>query len=71
MAIHAVKKGDETNEKLSQRFKKYVQKAGILQRTRERRYLNPPRTRREQRLRALHRERLRAEKRKTQFYSNM
>ncbi len=71
MAIYAVKKGDETNEKLIQRFKKYVQKSRLVQRVRDARYHSPPRTRREQRLRALHRSQMRAMKKKTQFYSNM
>jgi ribosomal protein S21 len=71
MAIYAVRKGNETNERLMQRFKKYAQQSGIQQRTRNARFFKSPYTKREQRLRALHREKMRAMKRKQQFYSNM
>ena len=71
MAIYAVKKGEETNERLMQRFKKYVQQSGISQKIRSRRFFKSPYTKREQRLRALHKEEMRAQKRKQQFYSNM
>lgn len=71
MAIYAIKKGEETNDRLQQRFKKQVQKSGILKILRERSTFNRTRTRRLQRLRALKREEFRAQSRKRQFYSNM
>ncbi len=71
MAIHAHKHGDESNDSLMQRFKKQVQKSGMIKilRTRSVRQKKP--TRRLMRLRALKREEYRAEKKKSQFYSNM
>lgn len=71
MAIYAIKKGEETNDRLQQRFKKQVQKSGILKLMRERSTFRRKRTRRLQRLRALKREEFRAQNRKKQFYSNM
>ena len=71
MAIHAHKHGDESNDSLMQRFKKQVQKSGMVKilRTRSVRQKKP--TRRLMRLRALKREEYRAAKKKSQFYSNM
>ncbi|OGJ55975.1 30S ribosomal protein S21 [Candidatus Peribacteria bacterium RIFCSPHIGHO2_02_FULL_52_16] len=71
MAIHAHKKGDESNDRLQQRFKKQVQKSGLLKMLRERNVYKHPLTRRLQRLRALKREGYRAANKKKQFYSNM
>ncbi|TSC58542.1 MAG: hypothetical protein Greene041619_552 [Candidatus Peregrinibacteria bacterium Greene0416_19] len=71
MAIHAHKKGEESNDRLQQRFKKQVQKTGILKLLRERSSYKHPLTRRLQRMRALKREKYRAENKKKQFYSNM
>jgi len=71
MAIHAHKKGDESNDRLQQRFKKQVQKSGLLKLLRERHVYKRPLTRRLQRLRALKREGYRAANKKKQFYSNM
>lgn len=71
MAIYAVKKPDETNDRLQQRFKKQVQKTGLQKLLRDRKAFKKPLTRRKQRQRALKREEYRAQNRKTQFYSNM
>ncbi len=71
MAIHAHKHGDESNDSLMQRFKKQVQKSGLVKVLRERSVRRKKPTRRLMRLRALKREEYRVEKKKTQFYSNM
>ena len=71
MAIYAIKKGDESSDRLQQRFKKQVQKTGLLKLLRERRTYKKPLTRRLQRKRALLREQHRSQNRKKQFYSNM
>lgn len=71
MAIYAVKKATETNDALQHRFKKQVQKSGLVKLLRARAVLQRRPNRRAQRLRALHRERLRAENKKKQFYSAM
>lgn len=71
MAIYAVKKTTETNDALQHRFKKQVQKSGLIKLLRSRAVLRRRPNRRAQRLRALHREGLRAESRKKQFYSAM
>ncbi|MBI1812505.1 30S ribosomal protein S21 [Candidatus Peregrinibacteria bacterium] len=71
MAIHAHKKGDESNDRLQQRFKKQVQKTGLLKMLRERSHRKKKPTRRLVRIRALKREGFREENRKKQFYSNM
>jgi ribosomal protein S21 len=54
-----------------QRFKKQVQKSGIVKVLRERSVRRKKPTRRLMRMRALKREEYRVEKKKTQFYSNM
>lgn len=71
MAIHAHKHGDESNDSLMQRFKKQVQKSGMVKVLRERSVRRKKPTRRLMRLRALKREEYRLAKKKTQFYSNM
>lgn len=71
MAIYAVKHGDESNDALQQRFKKQVQKTGLMKLMRERSRLAKKRTRRLVRQRALKREENRTVNRKKQFYSNM
>ena len=71
MAIHAHKHGDESNDRLQQRFKKQVQKTGLMKLLRERSTRKRPLTRRLQRIRALKREEFREQNRKKQFYSNM
>ena len=67
MAIYAMKKGDESSDRLQQRFKKQVQKTGLMKILRERSRHKRPLTRRLQRIRALKREHYRQENRKTQF----
>lgn len=71
MAIYAIKKGDESNDRLQARFKKQVQAARIVPLLRDRRTHKRRLTKRLQRLRALKREEFRAERKKTQYYSNM
>lgn len=71
MAVFAIKKGDESNDRLQSRFKKQVQEARFIKVLRERRTKKRPQTRRLQRIRALKREAFRADNKKTQFYSNM
>lgn len=74
MAIYAIKKGEETNDRLQQRFKKQVQKTNLIKVLRDRKnhkVKNPKRNKRLGRMRALKREGYRLENRKKQFYSNM
>lgn len=74
MAIYAIKKGEETNDRLQQRFKKQVQKTNLIKILRDRKthkVKNPKRNKRLGRIRALKREGFRQENRKRQFYSNM
>ncbi|HVW67281.1 MAG TPA: hypothetical protein VHA78_06185 [Candidatus Peribacteraceae bacterium] len=71
MAIHAHKHGEESNDRLQQRFKQQVQKSGIIKLLRERgNFVRKP-NRRKVRARALMRETYRAANRKKKFYSNM
>ncbi|HLD32026.1 MAG TPA: hypothetical protein VJB10_00375 [Candidatus Peribacteraceae bacterium] len=71
MAIHAHKKGEESNDGLQQRFKRQVQKTGLMKTLRSRTSLSKKPNKRKMRLRALKREEHRAQNRKKQFYSNM
>jgi ribosomal protein S21 len=71
MAIYAIKHGDESSERLQQRFKKQVQRTGLIKKLRERGHHKRKPTRRLQRIRALKREQYRSQNRKQQFYSNM
>ena len=71
MAIYALKHGDESTDRLQQRFKKQVQKSNLIKVLRERKNHKRPKTRRLQRIRALMREGYREENKKKQFYSNM
>ena len=71
MAIYAIKKPDETNDRLQQRFKKQFQKTGIQKILRERKSFKKTLTPRLRRIRALKREEYRSQNRKKQFYSNM
>jgi len=71
MAVHAIKRGDESNERLQSRFKKQFQEARVLKVLRERKTHKRRVTRRLQRIRALKREGFRAANVKNQFYSNM
>lgn len=71
MAIHAHRKGDESNDSLLQRWKKQVQRTGLMKtlRTRSIRVKKP--SKRMVREAALKREEYRASNKKNQFYSNM
>ncbi|MDD5026550.1 MAG: hypothetical protein PHH13_04225 [Candidatus Peribacteraceae bacterium] len=71
MAIYAVKRGEESNDALQQRFKKQVQKTGLMKLMRTRSTHKRKENRRLVRLRALKREEFRTANRKKQFYSNM
>lgn len=71
MAIHAHKHGEESNDRLQQRFKQQVQKSGLIRKLRERGIFVREPSKRLQRLRALKRESYRTENRKKKFYSNM
>ncbi len=71
MAVFAIKKGEESNERLQSRFKKQTQEARIVKVLRKRRTHVKKLTKRLQRIRALKREGFRAQNVKNQFYSNM
>jgi len=71
MAIHAHKHGDESNDRLQQRFKQQVQKSGLIKMLRERNIFKRSPNKRLQRKRALMREMYRTANRKKKFYSNM
>ncbi len=71
MAIHAHKRGEESNDSLQQRFKRQVQRTGLLKLLRQRSVKLRKGNKRIERNRALKREAFRQENRKKQFYSNM
>ncbi len=71
MAIYAIRKNDESNDRLQNRFKKQFQETRLLRVLRERRHRKKPLTRRLERKRALKREEYRASNKKNQYYSNM
>ncbi len=71
MAVFAIKRSEESNDRLQSRFKRQVQDARFVKILRERRTRKKKLTKRLQRIRALKREEFRAEKKKNQFYSNM
>lgn len=71
MTVHAHKKGNESNDALQQRFKRQVQKTGLLKLLRERGRRKKKPTKRLVRQQALKREGYREKNRKSQFYSNM
>ncbi len=71
MTVYAIKRGEESNERLQSRFKKQCQEARLVRVLRERKYRKKPLTRRLQRIRALKRETYRAANRKNRYYSNM
>ncbi|MBI2624270.1 30S ribosomal protein S21 [Candidatus Parcubacteria bacterium] len=62
MAIEVKRRERETVGSLLRRFTRRVQQSGILIRARKTRFYASQRTRRERRLSALHRERVRAER---------
>jgi hypothetical protein len=71
MAIHAHKNGEESNDRLQQRFKQQVQKSGLVKLLRDRGTFTRTKNRRAVRQRALKREEYRDKNRKMKFYSNM
>lgn len=71
MAIHAHKRGEESNDRIQQRFKQQVQKSGLIKMLRERAHLIRKPSKRLLRQKALKREQYRSENRKKKFYSNM
>jgi len=71
MAVYAIKKGEESNERLQSRFKKQVVDSRLIKILRPRKNHKPKVTKRLQRIRALKREGFRADNVKNQFYSNM
>ena len=71
MAVHAHRRGDESNDSLQQRFKRQVQRTGVLKLLRTRGTLSKKPNKRLVRMKALKREEYRAKNRKRQFYSNM
>ena len=71
MAIYAVKRSEESNDRLQQRFKQQVQKSGLIKLMRERGTHKRKPNRRLVRMRALKREDYRSQNRKKKFYSNM
>lgn len=71
MTVHAHKRGDESNDSLQQRFKRQMQRTGLLRALRGTGVLQKKPNKRAVRNRALKREEYRAKNRKKQFYSNM
>ena len=71
MTVHAHKRGNESNDALQQRFKRQVQKTGLLKLLRERGHRKKKPTKRLTRQKALKREEDRDKNRKKQVYSNM
>ncbi len=71
MAVYAVKRGSESNDRLMNRFKKQVQEARFMKSLREVMRFKKKPTRRLARLKALRREDNRSKTRKAKFYSNM
>lgn len=71
MAVHAHKRGDESNDSLQQRFKRQMQRTGLLRALRGANSLSKKPNKRAVRNRALKREEYREKNRKKQFYSNM
>lgn len=71
MAVHAHKHGDESNDALQQRFKKQLQRTGLMKLLREKSRFKKKPTKRLVRAKAIKREEYRAKNKKKQFYSNM
>lgn len=71
MAIYAIRRPEESNDRIQQRFKQQTQKAGLVKLKRERNIHARKPNKRLQRKTALHREMMRAANRKKRFYSNM
>lgn len=71
MAIYAVKRPEESNDRLQQRFKQQVQHSNLIQFLRKRKHHARKPNKRLLRKRALKREEYRASNQKKKFYSNM
>lgn len=71
MAIHAHRKGEESNDSLLQRWKKQVQNTGLMKVLRTRSNFTKQPSKRMVRQSAIKREEYRAKNRRNQFYSNM
>lgn len=71
MAVFAIRKGEESNERLQSRFKKQFQETRLLPVLRERKTSKRRVTKRMQRIKAMKREEFRALRKKNQYYSNM
>ncbi|MDD5055866.1 MAG: hypothetical protein PHZ00_06405 [Candidatus Peribacteraceae bacterium] len=71
MAMFAIRRGEESNERLQGRFKKQFQETRILKKLRYEKTHKRKLTVRLQRIRALKREGFRADNKKNQYYSNM
>ncbi len=71
MTVIAIRKGEESNERLQGRFKKQFQETRLTPVLRSRKTHKRTTTRRLQRIKALKREEFRADRKKNQFYSNM
>ena len=69
MAIAALRRETESNEKLISRWKKKAQQAGVVQEVRKKRYFERNVNGRKEKDRALVREKFRGERKMNQFYS--
>jgi ribosomal protein S21 len=71
MAIYAVRKGSESNDRLMNRFKKQVQESRLIKKLRDCRRYKKKGSKRLIRKKALKREWYRGKNTKQKFYSNM
>jgi len=71
MTVHAHRNENESNDGLQQRFKKQVQRTGVLKMLRKKSVHRRSDSKRMTRQKALKREEYREQNRKKQFYSNM
>lgn len=71
MAIYAVKKGSESNERLVNRFKQQFQGSRLPKKLRSTERRTKPKNRRTMRITAMKREEYRKENTVKKFYSNM
>ncbi|MBN2087772.1 30S ribosomal protein S21 [Candidatus Peregrinibacteria bacterium] len=68
--IYAIKKQNESNERLISRFKKVVQRSRVLMNAKQHRYHEQPKRKRYTRLAAVKRDFYRSKRAKEQFYSS-
>ena len=68
MAVWAIKKKTETNERLIKRWKRQTQNARIIQKVREDKFHKKQKTKRRIRDEAISREKYRAQREKEKFY---